>query len=210
MCNYLPSTQEAPGTGTHPARDKLSAVRMVKEEKSRQGEDAGSRRRQRRSGDGIPGEGMAEASARRWENEQCIWSRQCLEGMMGNEDRKTWTWVRGRASGLPSQAAQTVFCRQCNDQSCSGVHTSGLPNVLRRGEDTPALFLLSQQRACGMDASVWGQRLTQVPPSEKFTPRHPKLNLSITRPSEANTTASSCAQDNRQQAWWTMSQGGKE
>jgi len=43
VCDYLPSTQEAPGTGTHPARDKLGAIGMVKEEKSKQGEDAGSK-----------------------------------------------------------------------------------------------------------------------------------------------------------------------
>lgn len=153
---------------------------------------------------------MAEANARRWENAQCVWSRQCLEGMMETEDTKTWTWVRGRASGLPSQATRTVFCRQCNDQSCSGVHTSGLPNVHGRGEDTPASFLLSQQLVCGINASVWKQTLIRVPPSEEFTPRYPELNLSINQPSEANTRASSCAQDNKQQAWRTMSQGGEE
>lgn len=77
----------------------------------------------------------------------------------------------------------------------------GVPNIHGAGgEDTPALLLLSQHLVCGLDANMWEQGLTRVPMSEKFTPRYLRLNLSINGPSKANTKASSCAQDNRQQA----------
>lgn len=55
----------------------------------------------------------------------------------------------------------------------------GLPIIHGKGEDTPALLLLSQQPLCRMDASECEQGLTQAPLCEKFTPRNMRPNLSI-------------------------------
>lgn len=81
------------------------------------------------------------------------------------------------------------------------MHTCGqLSLTATEGEDTPASILVSQQTVCGTDASAREQGLTWAPLNEKFTPRQPRRNLSINRPSKTNASASSCARDHGQQA----------
>lgn len=80
---------------------------------------------------------------------------------MGVQDRKV-KWRpdlnlgggRGISIAKPSSLGRPLQARQRRSERLRCVHLwAGLPNVHRRGEDTPAL-LLSQQPVCRMDVSM--------------------------------------------------------